>query len=147
RSSFRSTRLLDSMDSPLVPAPCPVLPSCLRQALGLSITDAQIAEMESHAEDIDFAMAAEEERKLRHDVMAHVHTFAHCCPSAAPIIHLGATSCFVGDNTDLIMLRDGFDVLLPKVRLSCWTENTHAHLLKEWKSERLCILCKPPAVT
>uniref|UniRef100_A0A672FUP9 Adenylosuccinate lyase n=1 Tax=Salarias fasciatus TaxID=181472 RepID=A0A672FUP9_SALFA len=85
------------------------------KALGLSITDAQIAEMESHAEDIDFAMAAEEERKLRHDVMAHVHTFAHCCPSAAPIIHLGATSCYVGDNTDLIMLRDGFDVLLPKL--------------------------------
>ena len=71
---------------------------CL-QALGLPITDAQIQEMESHAEDIDFAMAADEERKLRHDVMAHVHTFAHCCPSAAPIIHLGATSCYVGDNT------------------------------------------------
>uniref|UniRef100_A0AAX7T4Z3 Adenylosuccinate lyase n=1 Tax=Astatotilapia calliptera TaxID=8154 RepID=A0AAX7T4Z3_ASTCA len=69
------------------------------KALGLPITDAQIAEMESHAEDIDFAMAAEEERKLRHDVMAHVHTFAHCCPTAAPIIHLGATSCYVGDNT------------------------------------------------
>ncbi|PWA33186.1 hypothetical protein CCH79_00013667 [Gambusia affinis] len=83
--------------------------------LGLPITDAQIQEMESHAEDIDFAMAAVEERKLRHDVMAHVHTFAHCCPSAAPIIHLGATSCYVGDNTDLIMLRDGFDILLPKL--------------------------------
>uniref|UniRef100_UPI003AADC2C2 adenylosuccinate lyase isoform X2 n=1 Tax=Centroberyx gerrardi TaxID=166262 RepID=UPI003AADC2C2 len=69
------------------------------KALGLTITDAQISEMESHAEDIDFAMAAEEERKLRHDVMAHVHTFAHCCPTAAPIIHLGATSCYVGDNT------------------------------------------------
>ncbi|XP_063326618.1 adenylosuccinate lyase-like isoform X2 [Pelmatolapia mariae] len=69
------------------------------KALGLPITDAQIAEMESHAEDIDFAMAAEEEQKLRHDVMAHVHTFAHCCPTAAPIIHLGATSCYVGDNT------------------------------------------------
>lgn len=55
--------------------------------------------MESHQKDIDFAMAAEEERKLRHDVMAHVHTFAHCCPAAAPIIHLGATSCYVGDNT------------------------------------------------
>lgn len=67
--------------------------------MGLPITDAQILEMESHAEDIDFAMAAEEERKLRHDVMAHVHTFAHCCPTAAPIIHLGATSCYVGDNT------------------------------------------------
>ncbi|XP_035760205.1 adenylosuccinate lyase-like, partial [Neolamprologus brichardi] len=85
------------------------------QALGLPITDAQIAEMESHAEDIDFAMAAEEERKLRHDVMAHVHTFAHCCPTAAPIIHLGATSCYVGDNTDLIALRDGFNILLPKL--------------------------------
>lgn len=69
------------------------------QALGLPITDAQILEMEGHSEDIDFVMAAEEERKLRHDVMAHVHTFAHCCPTAAPIIHLGATSCYVGDNT------------------------------------------------
>lgn len=119
------------------------------QALGLPITDAQIQEMESHAEDIDFIMAAEEERKLRHDVMAHVHTFAHCCPSAAPIIHLGATSCYVGDNTvsttvreslshsgtlksdfyfvfpiqDLIMLRDGFDILLPRVSLSCEQKN------------------------
>lgn len=69
------------------------------QELGLPITDEQVKEMEDHVEDIDFAMAAEEERKLRHDVMAHVHTFAHCCPTAAPIIHLGATSCYVGDNT------------------------------------------------
>ncbi|KAF7697999.1 adenylosuccinate lyase [Silurus meridionalis] len=83
--------------------------------LGLPITDAQISEMEAHIEKIDFAMAAIEERKLRHDVMAHVHTFAHCCPTAAPIIHLGATSCYVGDNTDLIMLRDGFDILMPKL--------------------------------
>ncbi|XP_030649304.1 adenylosuccinate lyase isoform X1 [Chanos chanos] len=83
--------------------------------LGLPISDAQIGEMEAHVDDVDFSMAAEEERKLRHDVMAHVHTFAHCCPAAAPIIHLGATSCFVGDNTDLIMLRDGFDILLPKL--------------------------------
>ncbi|KAL4658109.1 adenylosuccinate lyase isoform X4 [Arapaima gigas] len=67
--------------------------------LGLPITDAQVAEMESRVEDVDFAMAAKEERKLRHDVMAHVHTFAYCCPTAAPIIHLGATSCYVGDNT------------------------------------------------
>uniref|UniRef100_A0A8C9TGT7 Adenylosuccinate lyase n=1 Tax=Scleropages formosus TaxID=113540 RepID=A0A8C9TGT7_SCLFO len=69
------------------------------KALGLPITDAQVAEMESRVEDVDFAMAAEQERKLRHDVMAHVHTFAYCCPTAAPIIHLGATSCYVGDNT------------------------------------------------
>lgn len=74
--------------------------NCLSlQELGLPITDVQVSEMEAHVEDIDFAMAAEEERKLRHDVMAHVHTFAHCCPTAAPIIHLGATSCYVGDNT------------------------------------------------
>ncbi|KAK3520303.1 hypothetical protein QTP70_020373 [Hemibagrus guttatus] len=85
------------------------------EELGLPITDEQVKEMEAHVEDIDFAMAAEEERKLRHDVMAHVHTFAYCCPNAAPIIHLGATSCYVGDNTDLIMLRDGFDILLPKL--------------------------------
>lgn len=77
----------------------PGLHCCPPQALGLPITDAQILEMEAHEKDIDFAMAAEEERKLRHDVMAHVHTFAHCCPTAAPIIHLGATSCYVGDNT------------------------------------------------
>ncbi|MFW5846135.1 MAG: adenylosuccinate lyase, partial [Planctomycetota bacterium] len=66
------------------------------QQLGLAITDAQIAEMEAHLDDIDYQMAAEEERRRRHDVMAHVHTFGACCPSAKPIIHLGATSCYVG---------------------------------------------------
>lgn len=69
------------------------------QSLGLPITDEQIQEMEANLDNIDFKMAAEEEKKLRHDVMAHVHTFAHCCPKAAAIIHLGATSCYVGDNT------------------------------------------------
>ncbi|XP_069509020.1 adenylosuccinate lyase isoform X2 [Ambystoma mexicanum] len=83
--------------------------------LGLPITEEQIQEMELNLDNIDFKMAAEEEKKLRHDVMAHVHTFAHCCPNAAPIIHLGATSCYVGDNTDLIVMRDGFDLLLPKL--------------------------------
>ncbi|KAM5148677.1 adenylosuccinate lyase [Mantella aurantiaca] len=86
-----------------------------QRSLGLPITEEQIQEMESNLENIDFKMAAEEEKRLRHDVMAHVHTFAHCCPRAAPIIHLGATSCYVGDNTDLIVLRDGFDLLLPKL--------------------------------
>ncbi|RLW00099.1 hypothetical protein DV515_00009061 [Chloebia gouldiae] len=85
------------------------------KSLGLSITDEQIQEMEANLDNIDFKMAAEEEKKLRHDVMAHVHTFAHCCPKAAAIIHLGATSCYVGDNTDLIVLRDGFNLLLPKL--------------------------------
>jgi len=85
------------------------------QQLGLAISDAQIAEMEAHQQDIDYERAAAEEKKRRHDVMAHVYTFGQCCPTAAPIIHLGATSCFVGDNTDLIALRDGLDILLPKL--------------------------------
>nr|XP_014342879.1 PREDICTED: adenylosuccinate lyase [Latimeria chalumnae] len=103
-----------------------------QQKLGLPITDEQIQEMESNLDNIDFKMAAEEEKRLRHDVMAHVHTFAHCCPKAAGIIHLGATSCYVGDNTDLIVLRDGFDILLVKLarvisRLSDFAEK-HADL-------------------
>ncbi|MGH0159510.1 UNVERIFIED_CONTAM: hypothetical protein FKN15_058461 [Acipenser sinensis] len=67
--------------------------------LGLPITEEQIQEMETNAELIDFKMAAEEEKRLRHGVMAHVHAFSHRCPKAAGIIHLGATSCYVGDNT------------------------------------------------
>jgi adenylosuccinate lyase len=67
--------------------------------LGLKITDEQIKEMEANIENVDFEYAAKEEKITRHDVMAHVHTFAKACPLAAPIIHLGATSCYVGDNT------------------------------------------------
>ena len=67
--------------------------------LGLDISEDQLDEMKSNLSNIDFDVAAAEERKRRHDVMAHVHTFGACCPSAAPIIHLGATSCYVGDNT------------------------------------------------
>jgi adenylosuccinate lyase len=81
------------------------------KALGLAITDEQIAEMEANLTNIDWDMAAKEEKKRRHDVMAHVHTFGHLCPKAAPIIHLGATSCYVTDNTDLIQMRDGLDLL------------------------------------
>ena len=55
--------------------------------------------MEANLKNIDYSLAAAEEKKRRHDVMAHVHTFGVCCPKAAPIIHLGATSCYVGDNT------------------------------------------------
>ena len=65
----------------------------------MTITDEQLQEMKDNVENIDFDKAALEESKHRHDVMAHVHTFATCCPKAAPIIHLGATSCYVGDNT------------------------------------------------
>ena len=67
--------------------------------LGLNVTNEQIKEMESNVENIDYEIAAKEEKIRRHDVMAHVHAFGVCCPQAAPIIHLGATSCYVGDNT------------------------------------------------
>ncbi|KAK2572008.1 Adenylosuccinate lyase [Acropora cervicornis] len=83
--------------------------------LGLDISDEQIEEMEANLTNIDYNLAAAEEKKRRHDVMAHVFTFGSCCPKAAPIIHLGATSCYVGDNTDLIVLRDAFNILLPKL--------------------------------
>lgn len=75
------------------------------QELGLDITDGQIAEMRAAVDKIDFQQAADFERKLRHDVMAHVHTFGLVAPSAMPIIHLGATSCYITDNTDLILMR------------------------------------------
>ncbi|CAL1678695.1 unnamed protein product [Lasius platythorax] len=71
--------------------------------------------MEAHVDDIDFEAVAKEEKATRHDVMAHVHVFGQQCPLAASIIHLGATSCYVGDNTDLLILRQGFDILLPKL--------------------------------
>ena len=77
------------------------------QELGLPITDEQLDEMRAHIDDIDYAKAAEYESRLRHDVMAHIRTYGDVCPTAKPIIHLGATSCYVGDNTDIIQLREG----------------------------------------
>ena len=84
------------------------------QALGLDITDEQIAEMEAHKDDIDYATAEAREREVRHDVMAHVYAFGRQCPKAEPIIHLGATSCYVGDNTDVIILREASQLVLRK---------------------------------
>lgn len=75
--------------------------------LGLPVTQEQIDEMEAHITDIDYELAAQKERELRHDVMAHIHTYGTVCPKAMPIIHLGATSCYVGDNTDIIIMREG----------------------------------------
>ncbi len=74
--------------------------------LGLPITPRQIDQLKSHVDDVDFDAAREHEQRLRHDVMAHVHTYGDACPDARAIIHLGATSCFVTDNTDVILLRD-----------------------------------------
>ncbi len=83
--------------------------------LGLGVADSQIAELKAHVDDIDFAAAAKYEKQLRHDVMAHVHAYGDQCPSAKPIIHLGATSCFVTDNTDLIILREALTLVCDKV--------------------------------
>lgn len=85
------------------------------KSLGLSITDEQITEMITAADEIDFAAAERKERELRHDVMSHIHVFGDQCPKAKPIIHLGATSCFVTDNTELIQLRDGLCILRRKL--------------------------------
>ncbi len=83
--------------------------------LGLDITDAQIAEMKAHLDDIDFEAAAAKEKELRHDVMSHIHIFGELCPKAMPIIHLGATSCFVTDNTELIQIREGLKIVRGKM--------------------------------
>ncbi len=85
------------------------------QDLGLPITDAQLEAMRSTLEDIDLEVAATYEKELRHDVMAHIHAWGDLVPEARPILHLGATSCFVGDNTDLVQIRDALDVILPKL--------------------------------
>ncbi len=75
------------------------------QELGIPISDSQLEEMRSSLYNIDYTSAAEHEQQVRHDVMAHVLTFGEACPNAKPIIHLGATSCYVGDNTDIIRMR------------------------------------------
>ena len=83
--------------------------------LGLPVTQEQVDELEAHIYDIDYEKAAQWEKKLRHDVMAHVHTYGELCPKAMPIIHLGATSCYVGDNTDVILMREGLILVRNKL--------------------------------
>ncbi len=85
------------------------------QTAGLDITEEQIQQMKEHLKDIDWDLAQKEEKRRRHDVMAHVHTFGAAAPLAAGIIHLGATSCYVTDNSELIMMRDAFDIVIPKL--------------------------------
>ena len=82
-----------------------------QQELGLDISDKQLKEMAAHLEDIDFEAVARREKQLRHDVMAHVYAFGDAAPAARPIIHLGATSQFVGCNTDLLLMREGMSIL------------------------------------
>ena len=82
---------------------------------GLDITDEQIAELEAHADDINYDDAQRREKECRHDVMSHVYAYGLQCPKAAGIIHLGATSCYVGDNTDVIIMREGLQVVRRKL--------------------------------
>src|SRR6266566_4294839 len=84
--------------------------------VGLAISAEQIEELHAHIEDINFAVAEAQEKKLRHDVMAHIYAYGEQCPTARGIIHLGATSAFVGDNTDLIQMRNGLQLLGAKLR-------------------------------
>ncbi|MDI9433587.1 MAG: adenylosuccinate lyase [Planctomycetota bacterium] len=86
-----------------------------QKKLGLDIKKSQIDQMARHLDDIDFEKAARYEKELRHDVMAHIRTFADAAPKAAPIIHLGATSCYVGDNTDLIVMREALHLVAGKL--------------------------------
>jgi len=87
----------------------------IQKTLGLDISEEQLQELRAHLEDIDFEKARNYEKKFRHDVMAHVHTLADAAPMARPVIHLGATSAFVGDNTDLIQIRDGMQILFKRM--------------------------------
>ncbi len=100
--------------------------------LGLDITDEQIDEMKAHIYDIDYATAEAREKEVRHDVMAHIYTYGICCPKAKPIIHLGATSCFVGDNTDVIIQRDALRLirkeLLQVIKNLCYFADTYKAL-------------------
>jgi len=86
-----------------------------QKKLGLPIKQGQIKQMARHLDDIDFKKAAGFEKRFRHDVVAHIHTFARVAPKAAPIIHLGATSCFVGDNADLIIMREALQMTAGKL--------------------------------
>ena len=85
------------------------------QALGLEITDEQIAELKAHKDDINFEVAKEREKLVRHDVMSHVYAYGMQCPKAKGIIHLGATSCYVGDNTDIILMAKALSLVKTKL--------------------------------
>jgi len=88
-----------------------------QQELGLDISDAQLEELRANIDNVDFERAAEYEQKLRHDVMAHLHAYGDDCPGARGIIHLGATSCFVTDNTDLMLLRESLELIRARLAL------------------------------
>ena len=102
--------------------------------LGLPITQEQIDELKAHAEDINYDVAKAREKEVRHDVMSHVYAYGVQCPKAKGIIHLGATSCYVGDNTDLIIMTEGLK-LVRKRSSTCW---------RSWRSSRTAIRTSLP---
>ncbi|MBW7935562.1 MAG: adenylosuccinate lyase, partial [Gemmatimonadaceae bacterium] len=102
------------------------------QALGADIPDAAIADMRAHLDDIDFAAVAAYEKRFRHDVMAHVHAFGDAAPAARGVIHLGATSAFVTDNADLILMRRGLELLRAR---AVTLLRTLAEFAEQWKGE------------
>lgn len=85
------------------------------QKLGLDITDEQIAELEKYKDDINYDVAEKREKEVRHDVMSHIYAYGQQAKKAKPIIHLGATSCYVGDNTDIIVMRQGLELIRKKL--------------------------------
>ena len=86
-----------------------------QQELGLPITDEQIAELKAHQDDINYDVAKAREKEVRHDVMSHVYAYGQQCPKAKGIIHLGAASCYVGDNTDLILMTEALQLVKKKL--------------------------------
>ena len=100
--------------------------------MGVEIPDEALAQMRAHLDDIDFPAVAEYERRFRHDVMAHVHAFGDVAPAARPIIHLGATSAFVTDNADIVLMREGLGILREKVLAVLRALATFA---REWRDE------------
>ena len=114
--------------------------------LGLPVTEEQVAELEAHIEDIDYEAAAKREKECRHDVMSHVYAYGLCCPNAKGIIHLGATSCYVGDNTDIIIMRDALKLV--RTKLVSVLANL-AKFAEEWKAQP-CLAythCQPAQLT
>ena len=108
---------------------------CLAEAeqkLGFPVTEAQIEELKEHRDTFDWDRVAALEKELRHDVMAHVHHYGELAPSAKPIIHLGATSCFVTDNGDLVIYREALRLL--ERRLAACIHNL-SRFAEEWRSQ------------
>src|SRR5690349_23078616 len=100
--------------------------------LGVPIPDAALDEMRAHLDDIDFAAVAAYEKRFRHDVMAHVHAFGDVAPAAKKVIHLGATSAYVTDNADVILMRRGMEILRGRIVEAL---RSLAAFAKQWKNE------------